>query len=70
MGYPAAHSDREIDHKLLSSAMAYGTALGSFNVEDFGTARVRARDGAEISERVAELARITQFIERPVALKG
>ena len=70
MGYLAAHSDRQIDHELLTSAMAYGTALGSFNVEDFGTERVRALAGDEISQRVSELARITRFVEQPVALRS
>ena len=70
MGYLAAHGGREIDHELLTSAMAYGTALGSFNVEDFGTARVQALTGEEISARVSHLARITQFTESSVALRG
>src|SRR5947209_6807252 len=35
MGYVAAHREAPLDHELLSSAMAYGTALASFNVEEF-----------------------------------
>ena len=41
VGYLAAHADEEIDHDLLRRAMAYGTTLASFNVEEFGTERVR-----------------------------
>ena len=33
MGYVAAHADEEITDELLRRAMAYGTALASFNVE-------------------------------------
>ena len=40
MGYVAAHPDEELDDELLRRAMAYGTALASFNVEAFGTERM------------------------------
>ena len=36
MGYLAAHPDEALDDELLRRAMAYGTALASFNVEAFG----------------------------------
>ena len=48
--------------------MAYGTALASFNVEEFGVERVARLTSEEISERVAELRRVTHFDERPIAL--
>jgi sugar/nucleoside kinase (ribokinase family) len=70
MGYVAAHPDVEPDHELLSRAMAYGTALASFNVQEFGVERVARLTAEEISERVAELARITRFIEKPIPLRG
>jgi len=70
MGYVAAHPDDALDHELLCRAMAYGTALASFNVEDFGTERVVRLTTEEISERVGELGRITRFIEKPLVLKG
>jgi sugar/nucleoside kinase (ribokinase family) len=69
IGYLAAHPDSDIDHELLRSAMAYGTALASFNVEEFGVERVAGLTTEEIAERVAELQRITQFVERPIALR-
>ncbi len=53
--------DAELDHELLCRAMAYGTALASFNVEEFGVERVARLGAREIAERVAELARITRF---------
>ena len=70
VGYIAAHPDEPIGLDLLRRAMAYGTALASFNVEEFGTERVARLTAAEISERVAELVSITRFEDRPVALRG
>ncbi len=62
MGYLAAHAAEEPTHELLSRAMAYGTALASFNVEEFGTERVARLTSEEISERVSELGQITHFV--------
>ena len=62
MGYIAAHPEREFSHELLAGAMAYGTALASFNVEEFGVERVARLTSEEITERVAALQRITQFV--------
>lgn len=70
MGYIAAHPDSRLDRGLLSSAMAYGTALASFNVEEFGTERVARLTSEEISERVSALRESTCLEERPVALRG
>ncbi len=69
MGYVAAHPDDEPDHELLSRAMAYGTALASFNVEEFGVERIARLTSEEIAERVGDLQRITQFVEKPIALR-
>jgi sugar/nucleoside kinase (ribokinase family) len=69
MGYIAAHPDDELDHELLRRAMAYGTALASFNVEAFGVERMTTLTSEEISERVSELQRITHFVEKPVVLR-
>jgi len=69
VGYVAAHPDEPVDLELLRRAMAYGTALASFNVEEFGTERVARLTPPEIAARVAELAKITQFEDRPLVLK-
>jgi sugar/nucleoside kinase (ribokinase family) len=69
VGYVAAHPDAEVDHELLCRAMAYGTALASFNVEEFGVERVARLSSEEIAERVSELQRITRFDEKPIALR-
>src|SRR3954452_15067444 len=60
VGYVAA-AGGEASHDVLVNAMAYGTALASFNVEAFGTERMPALTGEEIAGRVAELERITRF---------
>jgi cytidine kinase len=70
MGYIAAHPDAELDQGLLRRAMAYGTALASFSVEEFGVERIRKLASDEIPGRVTELQRITHFVEKPVALRG
>jgi cytidine kinase len=70
MGYIAAHPDCELDQDLLRQAMAYGTALASFNVEAFGVERFAELGAEEVAERVSELQKITHFVEKPVALRG
>jgi sugar/nucleoside kinase (ribokinase family) len=70
VGYIAAHPQEELDHDLLTRAMAYGTAIASFNVEEFGTERVVRLTSDEVADRVSELGRITRFTEKPVTLRG
>jgi sugar/nucleoside kinase (ribokinase family) len=67
VGYIAAHLDDRaaggdrLSDELLRAAMAHGTALASFNVEEFGTERVVRLSDAEIATRVQELREITHF---------
>jgi sugar/nucleoside kinase (ribokinase family) len=68
VGYIAAHSDRELDEELLRQAMAHGTALASFNVEEFGTERVVRLSGGEIVARVQQLREFTRFEGAPLPL--
>jgi len=70
IGYVAAHPEEEVDHALLSRAMAYGTAIASYNVQEFGTERVARLESDEVSARVADLQRMTRFDDTPVALRG
>jgi sugar/nucleoside kinase (ribokinase family) len=69
LGSIAAH-DGELTHETLKRATAYGTALASFNVEEFGTERVARLTAEEIAARVAKLQDITSFMDEPVALRG
>lgn len=66
VGYIAAHIDEEISDELLRQAMAHGTALASFNVEEFGTQRIESLAGADIVARVRQLREFTQFSAAPV----
>jgi sugar/nucleoside kinase (ribokinase family) len=70
LGYVAAHPREHLDHELLCRAMAYGTALASFNVEEFGVERVARLSTDEIADRVGELSKLTRFSEKPAALRG
>jgi cytidine kinase len=70
MGYLAAHAGEEITDELLRRAMAYGTAMASFNVEAFGSERMQTLTGDEIAARVAELQRVTRFDAAPVPLRA
>jgi sugar/nucleoside kinase (ribokinase family) len=66
LGYIAAHPDESLSDDLLRRAMAYGTALASFNVEEFGTERIQRLSGEEVRERVAELHAITNWVDVPL----
>ena len=68
VGCIAAHGG-EATPEVLKLAMAYATAIASFNVEEFGTERVARLTGEEISDRVRELRRITAFEADVVALR-
>ena len=49
VGSIAAHPGEDVDHEALVRAMVYGTALASFNVEDFGTERMVGLKPGEIA---------------------
>jgi sugar/nucleoside kinase (ribokinase family) len=63
LGYLDSHGNAGStpDAAALRRAMAYGTVLASFNVEQFGTERVAALDRDEIDERYAGLRAMTHF---------
>jgi sugar/nucleoside kinase (ribokinase family) len=51
------------DDAALRRAMAYGSVMASFNVEDFGTERVARLTEPEIAGRFADFRRLTHFDE-------
>jgi sugar/nucleoside kinase (ribokinase family) len=53
--------DSVLNPAVLRRAMAYGSVLASFNVEDFGTERVQSLSREEIEERLRDFRRITHF---------
>jgi sugar/nucleoside kinase (ribokinase family) len=61
VGYIASQAGRQVDHGLLSTAMAYGTAVASYCVEKFGTERLVGLTFDEAHARVDDLHRIVQF---------
>jgi sugar/nucleoside kinase (ribokinase family) len=75
VGYIAAHppsgaqADEGLSDELLRRAMAHGTALASFNVEEFGTERVERLTGEEIRVRVEQLRELTRFSGAPARLR-
>jgi sugar/nucleoside kinase (ribokinase family) len=54
-------TEGELSDEELRRAMAYGTVLASFNVEEFGTERVARLRREEIDERFEQLRAMTQF---------
>jgi sugar/nucleoside kinase (ribokinase family) len=60
-GFLAAHATSEPSEELLRAAVAYGSTLASFNVEEFGTERVARLTFPEIERRFGEFQRMTQF---------
>jgi sugar/nucleoside kinase (ribokinase family) len=61
IGY-LAHTD-ELSERNLRKATVYGSALASFNVEDFSLERMRRPTQREISDRYEEFKRISYFEE-------
>ena len=68
LGYVARHVEQGLTDDVLRQAMAYGTALASFSVEEFGTDRVARLTSGEIRDRVDGLTRIVAFEHDPVDL--
>jgi sugar/nucleoside kinase (ribokinase family) len=69
IGTIAAHGGA-VNEDVLRSAMAHGTTLASFNVEEFGTERVSRLHHSEIEARVRELGEMTRFSGDPLPARG
>jgi sugar/nucleoside kinase (ribokinase family) len=61
VGFLAANLADPLSDELLRRAMVHATVLASFNVEEFGTDRIRRLTRPEIAERMDALHAITQF---------
>jgi cytidine kinase len=61
VGFIANQMDGAISPEVLRNAMAYGTALASFNVEQFGTEALQTVEAAAVSRRVEDLWRCARF---------
>ena len=62
-----AAGDSVLDPAILRQAMAYGSVLASFNVEDFGTDRIQTLTKEAIEERLRDFQRITRFEVEPAS---
>ena len=65
LGYLDAHPG-ELDDQTLRRAMTYGSVLASYNVEEFGTERVRRLSSEEINGRFDEFREMTHIETLPV----
>src|SRR5918993_3955644 len=63
MGYLS--SQESLDNAALRRAMIFGSVMASFNVEEFGTARVDRLNHEEINERFHAFKQMTHFEEIP-----
>ena len=63
MGYLS--SQRVLDEAAMRRAMIFGSVMASFNVEEFGTARVQKLTTDEINERFRAFKQMTHFEEIP-----
>ncbi len=63
MGYLS--SQEKLDEAAMRRAMIFGSVMASFNVEEFGTERVRRLTHDEINERFRTFKQMTYFEEIP-----
>jgi sugar/nucleoside kinase (ribokinase family) len=61
LGYLDSQDAGRPDQAVLRRAMAYGTVLASFSVEEFGTERVSRLGREEVEQRYQELRAMTHF---------
>jgi sugar/nucleoside kinase (ribokinase family) len=70
VGFIASQIDGGVNQAVLRNAMAYGTAIASFNVERFGTEGLEAVDTAAVRARVNDLYGFAHFDPIDVELKA
>lgn len=68
MGYLASQED--LDEAAMRRAMIFGSVMASFNVEEFGTERVRRLTASEINDRFRAFKQMTHFEEIPFEKAG
>jgi sugar/nucleoside kinase (ribokinase family) len=71
LGYISQHiaEGGELDDEAFRRAMTYGSTMASFNVENFGTERVRTLTAEEIGERFSGFRAITYFEESAASIR-
>jgi sugar/nucleoside kinase (ribokinase family) len=66
LGYLDAEADADLSDQTLRRAMTYGSVMASFNVEEFGTERVRRLTHDEINRRFDEFKSMTHIEAVPL----
>jgi sugar/nucleoside kinase (ribokinase family) len=66
LGYLDSVGTEELTGDELRRAMVFGSVMASFNVEDFGTERVRSLEPAEVEARVSDFKSLTHFSDAPL----
>ena len=69
LGYLDGAGAHDLGEDHLRRAMAAGSVLASFNVEDFGTERVQRLTPREIDQRLGEFKRLTHFDDGPLTAR-
>ena len=67
LGYLDSVGAESLNGDELRRAMVFGSVMASFNVEDFGTERVRSLEPSEVESRVADFKSLTHFNDAPLA---
>jgi sugar/nucleoside kinase (ribokinase family) len=70
LGYLDSVAGEELSDQDVRRAMTYGSVLASFNVEQFGTERVRSLTQGEINRRFEEFRLMTHLDAEPVELRS
>jgi sugar/nucleoside kinase (ribokinase family) len=70
VGFIASQIDGGVTMPVLRNAMAYGTAIASFNVERFGTEGLEAVDATAVRTRVDDLYAFAHFEPIDVELRS
>jgi sugar/nucleoside kinase (ribokinase family) len=66
LGYLDSVGTEQLTGDELRRAMVFGSVMASFNVEDFGTERVRSLEPAEVEARVSDFKSLTHFSDAPL----
>jgi sugar/nucleoside kinase (ribokinase family) len=66
LGHLDAEAGDELSNQTLRRAMTYGSVMASFNVEEFGTERVRRLRPEEINQRFDEFRAMTHIEGAPI----
>ena len=66
LGYLDSVGAENVGGDELRRAMVFGSVMASFNVEDFGTERVRRLDPAEVEARLSDFKSLTHFSDAPL----